>query len=267
MTGLLQSTFSQPETLYLLSIFVSALGFLYLLEQMIPRESGAYGSRAARNVAFLVGNALIKLFLPISLVAASLFGIFEQFGLLNMVKLGLWTKIILAWLVLDLFSYGLHRAFHHFSWLWRIHQVHHTDARLDVTTPFRTHPLELIITLCVKASIVLLFGMPLLGVILYEVIVAVMAIWVHANIRINQSLDRHLSWLLVTPNFHSLHHGATLEECKRNFGLVLTVWDRLFGTCSQITHDSDIKTKRIDVSEKKESIAALLLLPFGQAKR
>lgn len=267
MFDAIYSTLSQPETLYLLSSFVGALVLLSILEQVSPREHRQYGMRAVRNSVLLLINTIIKLVIPVSLIAASLFGIFEQFGLLNMVKLGLWTKIIIAWLVLDLFSYGLHRAFHHVGWLWRFHRVHHSDAFLDVTTPFRTHPVELLITLCAKAGIVLLFGMPLLGVILYEIIVAVMAVWIHANLRIADGLDHYLTWFVVTPAYHSQHHGSTPESCKRNFGLVLTVWDRIFGSYSKQLDDTRLNEGASCVPDMKETLSDLLLLPFKPAKR
>jgi len=172
------SMFSQLETVSLFSGFIVALVLLFALEQLFPRRKQHYRKRAFSNGIMLLLNTVLKMLVPLSLVAASLFAIYEQFGVLNMVKLGLWTKIVIAWLILDLFSYLLHRLYHHVAWLWRFHRVHHSDASIDVTTPFRTHPVELFVTLCAKAGMVVLFGMPLLGVIIYEIIVAVMAVWV-----------------------------------------------------------------------------------------
>jgi len=242
MLSHIASTLSQPETSFLLRSFIGALVLLFVLEHLLPRTQRAYAGRGVRNGVLLGVNTLLKLLLPVSLVAASLFALFEQFGVLNMIKLGLWTKIVIAWLVLDLFTYWLHRSYHSFDVLWRFHCVHHTDTAVDVTTPFRTHPIEMLLTLCAKAVLIILFGMPLLGVILYEVIVAVMALWVQG--------------------FHRQHHGDTAESCRQNYGLVLTVWDRMFGTVSPGTSEADTATAiRYNLSGK-ESLAGLLVTPF-----
>jgi len=252
---------TQPETIYLLSCFVGAVMLFVLLEHLIPFRKSSYGDRTRRNIGLLMLNVLLKLLLPVSLIAASLYALFEHIGVLNALKLGLWPKIVIGWLVLDFVSYWLHRSYHCISFLWRFHRVHHTDAVIDVTTPFRTHPIEMLFTLCVKMLVVIAIGMPLLGVITYEIIVAVMAVWIHANVRLHNKLASLLAWLLVTPEFHEQHHGLDADGCKQNYGLVLTVWDRIFGTVAPKQLRASMKSGSACQLPKDESLTGLLLFP------
>jgi len=252
---------SQPETAYLLSCFLGAVILIFVLEQLWPRAENSYGSRATRNIGLLLLNALLKLLLPISLITASLYALYTQFGVLNMLKMGLWTKIMIGWLVLDLASYWIHRSYHSFLFLWRFHRVHHSDSVIDVTTPFRTHPIEMLITLGVKALVIVAIGIPFVGVFAYEIILAVMAVWVHANVRVHKGLNTLLSWVLVTPEFHRLHHGLDAGSCKQNYGLVLTVWDRIFGTVAPGHLNVATKSGAACELPENENLIGLLLFP------
>ncbi len=252
---------SQPEMAYLLSCFAGAMVLFFLLERQLPRREGAYGNRTKRNIGLLVINTLLKVLLPVSLTAASLYALFAHFGVLNMLKAGLWTKIIIGWLVLDVVSYWLHRSYHAFSFFWRFHRVHHTDTAIDLTTPFRTHPVEMLFTLGVKALVIVAIGIPLLGVITYEIIVAVMAVWAHANVKVHNKLNALLAWVFVTPEFHLKHHGIDADSCKQNYGLVLTVWDQIFGTVAMERAGEITKAGAAYQLSKSENLIGLLLSP------
>lgn len=228
------STWLEPTEILRVEVFAVVFLLFAGMERVLPVRPAAWRARAGAhvalhgiNVALLFGVSLLG---PLTLSAAALAALFTQSGLLNQVQLGLWTKIVIAWLVLDLASYGWHRLWHRVPVLWRFHRIHHLDHALDVTTTFRTHPLETLLTLLFKCGLVFLLGVPLLGIILYELVVAVMALWIHANIRLAPALDRVLGLLFVTPGLHRVHHGAGDSEYGRNYGLVLSVWDRLFGS-------------------------------------
>jgi sterol desaturase/sphingolipid hydroxylase (fatty acid hydroxylase superfamily) len=207
---------------------------LAVMERLLPRRSHGWRGRAPGNIGLQLVNAgvvlLLALAAPLTLSAVALTAQSNQFGVFNHSELGLWTRIIIAWLVLDLATYWWHRAWHGAPLLWRFHRIHHVDDALDITTTFRTHPVETVATLLFRGALVLLMGPPLLGILLYELIVAAMALWIHANIRLQGALERVLGWFLVTPSLHRVHHGAESAEYNRNYGLVLSLWDRVFGT-------------------------------------
>lgn len=228
---MIQSVFDlDPEVLFRFQSFVFVLVALLLLERWLPQRQLNYSRRALANAGLQLINLMLILIVPVSLTAAALLALFNQFGLFNLIKLGLWSKIVMSWLLMDLLMYVLHRAFHGIGFLWRFHKVHHGDQALDLTTTFRTHPVETLITLVVRAGAVALIGMPLLGVVIYEVIVCTMALFIHANIRLNNHIDRLLGWILITPSMHRVHHGSDPADYGSNFGLVISVWDRIFGT-------------------------------------
>lgn len=254
----------EPDVLIRLQGFIFALVAMLLFERWLPARPRGYATRAISNVSLQLINMLLLIGIPLTLTAAALFALFNQFGLFNLIKLGLWTKIVLSWLVLDLIMYGLHRAYHGVGFLWRFHRVHHGDPVLDVTTTFRTHPVETLITLLVRAITVVLIGMPLLGVILYEIIVCTMALFIHANIRLHRSLDQIISWILVTPAMHRVHHGPDPVDYGANFGLVISIWDRVFGTFR--AQPSSMSEDRIGipglVGRNGDGVLPMLKLPF-----
>jgi sterol desaturase/sphingolipid hydroxylase (fatty acid hydroxylase superfamily) len=145
-------------------------------------------------------------------------------------------RVATAILGLDLLDYALHRASHRFAWLWRVHQPHHSDVSLDVTTALRHHPLEAVLT-----SIVLGGGGALLGfapreIAIYGGVALSVQVVAHANLVLPQRLLDLLEPLLVTPDFHRLHHSRFRSEADSNYGQVFSFWDRLLGSrrCGEV---------------------------------
>jgi sterol desaturase/sphingolipid hydroxylase (fatty acid hydroxylase superfamily) len=135
-----------------------------------------------------------------------------------------------AVLVLDLAIWGQHWASHKVPLFWRLHQVHHADRDIDVTTAVRFHPVEIALSMLWKIVVVVPLGAPPLAVFLFEVILNACAMFNHANIALPQWLDRILRLLVVTPDMHRVHHSVLRREHNTNYGFNLSVWDRLFRT-------------------------------------
>lgn len=252
----------EPEVVLRLQGFVIVVALLWILERILPARKRDYSRRALVNAALQLINLGLMVLVPVTLVAAALFALFNQFGVFNVIQLGLWAKIVTCWLILDLLMYALHRAYHGVGFLWKFHKVHHSDHALDLTTTFRTHPVETLITLLVRAGVIVLLGMPLLGVIIYEIVVCSMALFIHANLRLHRTLDGLLSWILVTPSLHRIHHGADPEEYGSNFGLVISVWDRVFGTLRREPVTAEVMQIGIPDSVPDGGLLALLKRPF-----
>ncbi len=139
-------------------------------------------------------------------------------------------QILLTFLLLDLWRYWEHRLFHRAPWLWRLHLVHHSDTQLDVTTSERHHPLETLVGTVILMALVFAFGLPAAGIAFYLLVATVVSFCAHANLRLPASLDRVLRRIIVTPGTHAVHHSDLRSETDSNFGTVLTLWDRLFGS-------------------------------------
>jgi sterol desaturase/sphingolipid hydroxylase (fatty acid hydroxylase superfamily) len=151
-------------------------------------------------------------------------------GLLNHVHLPFSVKCVSAVIVLDLTRYVVHRGFHAADWLWRFHQVHHSDPDFDVSTGARVHPVEVLITQGATLIVVAAWGAPAASVLFFELATSLLSCFGHANIRLRDGIETPLRSLLVTPDMHRIHHSERGSEQRCNFGDVFPWWDRLFGT-------------------------------------
>ncbi len=157
-------------------------------------------------------------------------GAAASWGLLPRLGTPLWLEVPVAILLLDLFAYTLHRIYHAIGWLWRLHAVHHSDPELDLTTTWRQHPLSVLIQALATAGAVTVMGISPLGFAVYRGCDAIVQALAHANLALPGWLSTALSRVLVTPDFHRLHHSPWVVETNSNYGQIFSVWDRLLGT-------------------------------------
>jgi sterol desaturase/sphingolipid hydroxylase (fatty acid hydroxylase superfamily) len=177
----------------------------------------------------LLAGGLYPLIRVSAAAAAQRLGI----GLANQVALP-WLAVFAMTLLAQTFVYyWMHRWMHDAPFFWRIHRVHHADSAVDVSTSLRKHPLELIVTLPV-ALVILAIGAPVSVVVACQVVILAATIWQHSDVRLPTKVDRALALLIMTPRLHRLHHNPVRIVRDSNFGELLTIWDRLFGTLSVI---------------------------------
>ncbi len=167
---------------------------------------------------------------PLTAVTAAAWASRLDIGLLARLALPPFWATLLAIVILDLAIYWQHRAFHRIGWLWRLHRVHHADPELDVTTGVRFHPLEYLLSAFWKAAVVIAIGASVEAVVLFELLLNLLSLFNHANWRLPTALDRLLRHVLVTPDFHAVHHSQEPDEHHRNFGFNLAWWDYIFAT-------------------------------------
>ena len=137
------------------------------------------------------------------------------------------VKILLAVILADLSLYWIHRGMHRRRALWLTHAFHHSIDQLWWLSGSRTSATHLLLF----AAPQILIGYYILQLTGMEAGLAfslgvVVNVWIHTNISVNVG---PLEWLLITPNYHRLHHG-TRGFAGKNLGFVFTVWDRMFGT-------------------------------------
>jgi len=167
---------------------------------------------------------------PAGAVGAAVLAHDHGWGALNLLSTPLGVAVVVSVLLLDLVIYFQHWLFHAVPWLWRIHRVHHADPELDVSTALRFHPLESVFSMILKIGVVLLVGLPPLGVLVFEITLNAAAMFNHTNASLPTSLERWVRRLLVTPDMHRIHHSTHAPETNSNFGFSLSCWDRLFRT-------------------------------------
>jgi sterol desaturase/sphingolipid hydroxylase (fatty acid hydroxylase superfamily) len=187
--------------------------------------------RWPHNLGILVVDALaVRLLIPTAAVGAAAFAGERGWGLLNMLAMPGWLAGILGFIILDLVIYAQHFVLHHVPWLWRLHRVHHADLDIDLTTGLRFHPLEILLSLLIKIATILLFGIPALAVLVFEIALNGTTMFNHANVAMPRWLDAIARLIVVTPDMHRVHHSIIRAETDSNFGFNLPWWDRLFGT-------------------------------------
>ncbi len=142
---------------------------------------------------------------------------------------GAWAVLAAGLLLMDALAYGLHRM-QHLRLFWPLHAIHHADAQVDVTTGLRHHPGEALVNGLVGAALLAVLGLPPWVATVYGLAAIVWDVWSHANVALPPRLERTLSALVVTPGLHRIHHSQDPAHFGTNFGGVLTLWDRLFGT-------------------------------------
>ncbi len=216
-----------------ISAFALVFTAMAAWEIAAPRRALTAGRkpRWASNLGILLVDVLaIRILVPTAAVGAALFAAGRGWGLFHVAGLRLSVAALLGFLVLDLAIYAQHVVFHKVPALWRLHRMHHADLDIDVTTGLRFHPFEILISLAIKIAIVIAFGIPVVAVLLFEVVLNATSMFNHANVSMPAALDRVLRLVLVTPDMHRVHHSVLRRETDSNFGFNLPWWDRLFGT-------------------------------------
>jgi len=173
----------------------------------------------------------------------------------------IWLGGILSILLLDLYMYFWHRLMHTWPLAWRFHAVHHTDLSMNVSTAYRFHAGEIISSYATKIFLIWLFGIAPIHLFIYELAFMVVIVFHHSNWAILYQLDKVLSYFIVTPNYHRVHHSQIVEETNSNYASLLTIWDRIFQSFRYRDNPEDIK---LGLSEDYErlNLLKLLTLPF-----
>ncbi len=225
----------QFDILYQL-VFFAIVALLVLLERVgaLQRQPVQLARRWTSNIGlFLIGSVITSLVIPVGIYA---FAQHQPPGLLERLGLPFVAQLLLTFLLLDLWRYWEHRLFHRVPMLWRLHLVHHSDTQIDVTSSERHHPFEFLLGTAVMLALIGALGLPAQAIGLYLLTATVIALTSHANLRLPAALDRRLNWLIVTPGVHALHHSELQAQTDSNYGSVLTLWDRLFGSYVDPAH-------------------------------
>jgi sterol desaturase/sphingolipid hydroxylase (fatty acid hydroxylase superfamily) len=143
-------------------------------------------------------------------------------------------SFLLGFLLLDLMRYLVHRCEHAVPFFWRFHALHHSDPDVDVTTSVRHHPVEYVLASAVYWLVVIVLDFPAAVVVSHGLAVFGTAALQHGNIRLSERVERWLQPVLVTVDMHRIHHSVVFDQANSNYGAVLSIWDRLFGTYSRI---------------------------------
>jgi sterol desaturase/sphingolipid hydroxylase (fatty acid hydroxylase superfamily) len=207
--------------------------------------------------AFLVNNIIMN-FLSVS----SLLVVAENYahhGLLSNLPDGAF-KFVASFVLFDFAVYVWHVLGHKFELLWRLHKVHHSDKNFHVTTGLRFHVFDQLLEVLFKGACAALIGVGSGVVVICEVIRMFFVLFHHANITFPG--EKLLSYVIITPSLHRVHHSTRRSEHDSNYGIVLAIWDRIFGTRKELTP----KKIGLDLIEA-ENLVQLFSLAFITERR
>ena len=264
--------FNNIPTLHRAIILVGGISFFWILEGALPLFLFKYKKwkHAIPNFFFTTTTILINFSLAFLLLAISDWVVYNKFGFIYLFnELPLILEVFIAVLLLDFFGAFLaHYVEHQFNSLWMIHLVHHSDHKVDTTTANRHHPLESLIRFSFTLLAILIVGAPIAYVLLYQSLSVISTQFNHANIKLPKKIDKLISYVLVSPDMHKIHHHYRLPYTDANYGNIFSIWDRIFGTYMDLDREKIVYGVDVFPDEKKNSkIVDLLKQPFQVCQR
>jgi len=251
-----------------MAFLVGGMLFFWIIEGAIPLLPMRYKKNKWRhagvNFSLTVIHLVIHTGLAIVIIKISDWTIANQFGVINWLQANVLATVLLTIVIVDFFGGWLvHLIEHKWRFFWRFHLVHHTDTNVDVTSGLRHHPVESVIRGLFFFAGILLSGAPMYAVMIYQTILVFFTAFEHANISLPAWLDKGMSYLFISPNMHKVHHHWKQPYTDSNYGAILAVWDRIFGTYRHL----DPKAIRYGIdkdfpNEKDENLLLLLKRPF-----
>ncbi|MBM1106175.1 sterol desaturase family protein [Aurantibacter crassamenti] len=253
-------------------ILVGGLTFFWILEGLVPLYKFNYKKwkHAWPNLFFTFTTVLINFLLAFLLLKTSDWAIANDFGIINWLpEMSIWMYAILGVMLLDFIgAYLAHFVEHNVKPLWMVHLVHHTDHKVDTTTANRHHPLESLIRYAFTLFGVFLVGAPMGVIMLYQSLSLVATQFGHANISLPKKVDEILSWVIVSPDMHKVHHHNMLPYTDSNYGNIFSIWDRLLGTFMKLdTKDIVYGVDTFPNEDENSKLTVLLKQPFHKYRK
>lgn len=264
--------FENIPSLHRSIILVGGLTFFWLLEGGLPLFKFKYNKwkHAVPNIFFTITTIIINFALAFLLLKSADYVMANDFGILNWLpSLPIWLYVVIGILLMDFIgAYLPHFIEHKVKPLWMIHLVHHTDHKVDTTTANRHHPLESIIRYTFTLLGVFIIGAPIGIVMLYQSMSLVATQFSHANIKLPRKVDHALSYFLVSPDMHKVHHHYVLPYTDSNYGNIFSIWDRMFGTYKELDRDKLVYGVDVFPNEKENgNVWSLLKQPFQKYQK
>ena len=266
MTEQIVAYFSDMPTLHRTLILVGGLTLFSLLESAIPLFATNYGrgKHAFVNIFFTLTTIAVNFSMAFILVKSSDWVTEHEFGLLHLIAMPLWVKLIVGLLLMDLISaWFIHWIEHKVAWMWKFHSIHHSDQHVDTTTANRHHPGESVFRFIFTTAAVILIGAPIWLIFLYQTLSVVLTQFNHANIVMPASVDKILAYVVCTPNMHRIHHHYRQPYSDTNYGNIFSFWDRIFGTYVMVdNHKLHYGVDTYMSKNETEDLWTMLKIPF-----
>jgi len=262
------SNVPDSHRIYLLAASLFLFGNIEIL--FLNRKTKNKIIHILNNSLFMLSAAPVQIVLGFLLLNVLKFTSQNHFGIMYSLPFtqNNFAILIIGFLLLDLGEYIYHIAMHKVKQLWMCHLVHHSDRDLTVSTTLREHPIETGIRLLFLITWVFLSGIPFWALMFRLFFQIASNVFVHTNFRINDKIDKIVSIIFVTPNMHQVHHHFQQPYTNKNYGDVLSIWDRIFGTFTTAKANELVfgVDTYFDKSENSNFLQ-LLKLPFGKYRK
>jgi sterol desaturase/sphingolipid hydroxylase (fatty acid hydroxylase superfamily) len=219
-----------------LALAVPLFLFLIGLEYSYSKRKGKNFFQYAESVANLnvgIAERLMDVFTT-GLFFFVFDYVYKHYAILN-IKANALTWILL-FLATDLVWYWYHRLAHEMNALWAAHVVHHQSEDFNYTVSARITVFQAVVR-CMFWSVLPLIGFPAIMVSSFLIVHGLYPFFIHT-----QALGKW-GWFekfLVTPSHHGIHHASNPEYLDKNYGDVLIIWDKIFGTFAKQRQDIKI---------------------------
>lgn len=265
------SYFATIPSLHRSLILAGGITLFWLLENAFPlfRMDYKKWNHAGINFFFTLTTIVVNFVLAFLLLRTSEWATQHHFGVLEWLpELPLWLYALIGLLLLDLVgAYLAHLVQHRTKWMWRFHLIHHTDTWIDTTTANRHHPGESVIRFVFTLAAVVISGAPMWLVFLYQSMSVVFSQFNHANVSLPEKLDEIISYFIVSPNMHKVHHHYVLPYTDSNYGNIFSIWDRIFGTFTTLPKGEIIYGVDTHMApEEHNKLSNLIQIPFQKPK-
>jgi len=170
-------------------------------------------------------------------------------------------------LIHDLIMWISHYGMHNLGPFWIWHAVHHSDPEMDASTSFRFHPFEGLWDQSILLGLVYFLQPSVNAVIAYQLFAIASSFFVHANMALPARLDAALAWVFMTPGLHRSHHSIEMDSQKSNYGVTLTIWDRLFRTLKRSPNPTTLGIDSVSPSSTLQPAFLLAKLPWREWKK
>ena len=251
-----------------LGFLVAGLLIGWIAEGQIPFLQLRYKKNkmhhAQTNFLYTIIHLLIHTILAVFIIRLSDWCKIEKTGLVYWFNLNTMGTIVISMLVLDFFGGWLvHFTEHKIRVLWLFHVIHHADNNVDVTTGLRHHPVESLLRGIFFFIGIILSGSPMYAVMMFQTLLVISTAFTHANIALPKTLDKIISWVLVSPAMHKVHHHWKQPYTDSNYGAIFSIWDRLLMTYKRLSPDQIKYGLDKDYpNEGDENFIQLLKSPF-----
>ena len=252
-------------------LIIGGITLFWIIENGFPLFKFKYNKwqHAGVNIFFTLTTILINFTLAFILFKSSIWVTENNFGILYWLSIkSLLLQAIIGLLLMDLIgAYTAHLVEHKTKVLWRFHLIHHTDTWIDTTSANRHHPGESVIRFTFTTLAIIIVGAPIWLFFLYQSLSVFLSQFNHANITLPEKLDNFISYFIVSPNMHKVHHHYILPYTDSNYGNIFSIWDRIFGTflilpMNEIIYGIDTHMN----PEEHNKLSSLLKIPFKSSQ-